>query len=57
LESSTKAQRILWPRKLSNAERITRLSRAMARGVEELIGDVAQDGGAARGDAALGDQG
>ncbi len=25
--------------------------------MEELVGDVAQDGGAARGDAALGDQG
>jgi len=34
------------------------LSRAMARvGLEELIGDVAQDGSAARGDAALSDQG
>ncbi len=29
----------------------------MARGVEELVGDVAQDCSAARGHAALGDQG
>jgi len=34
------------------------LSRAMARvGLEELIGDVAQDGSAARGDAALSNEG
>jgi len=31
--------------------------RAVARRVEELVGDVAQDSGTARGHAALGDQG